>query len=267
MPHPPQDRRLVFITGASSGIGQALALRYAQAGYRLALVARRSEALQAWAQAQGWDDTSCRIYNADVSDTPSIQAAGADCLANQGLPDVVIANAGISIGMDTAEPADIDVMARTFATNNTGMAATFQPFVAGMAQRGSGTLVGIASVAAIRGLPGHGAYCASKAAVVAYCESLRGELRSSGVAVVTLLPGYVDTPLTRKNRYAMPFLMSPQAFAAQAFAAVTAQTSYRVIPWQMGWVAKLLRLLPNPLFDRLLAGRPRKHRQHEDTAA
>jgi short-subunit dehydrogenase len=158
-------------------------------------------------------------------------------------------------------------MARTFATNNTGMAATFQPFVAAMVRRGSGTLVGIASVAAIRGLPGHGAYCASKAAVVAYCESLRGELRSSGVAVVTLLPGYVDTPLTRKNRYAMPFLMSPQAFAAQAFDAIAAQTSYRVIPWQMGVVAKLLRLLPNGLFDRLLAGRPRKHRQDQDVAA
>ncbi|MBW8467495.1 MAG: SDR family oxidoreductase [Thiobacillus sp.] len=267
MSHDLPPAPLVFITGASSGIGQALALRYARAGYRLALVARRSGELQTWAQAQGWVDSTCRIYNADVSDTRSIVAAGADCLADQGLPDVVIANAGISIGMDTAERDDIDVMARTFATNNTGMAATFQPFVAAMARRGSGTLVGIASVAAIRGLPGHGAYCASKAAVVAYCESLRGELRSSGVGVVTLLPGYVDTPLTRKNRYAMPFLLSPEVFAAKAFDAIAAQTSYRVIPWQMGVVAKLLRLLPNGLFDRLLAGRPRKHRQGEDAAA
>jgi short-subunit dehydrogenase len=182
-------------------------------------------------------------------------------MAGQGLPDVVIANAGISIGMDTAEREDIDVMARTFATNNTGLAATFHPFVAAMRERGSGTLVGIASVAAIRGLPGHGAYCASKAAVVAYCESLRGELRDSGEAVVTLLPGYVDTPLTRQNRYGMPFLLSADAFAERAFQAIQAQVSYRVIPWQMGVVAKLLRLLPNPLFDRLLAGRPRKHRQ------
>ena len=102
--------------------------------------------------------------------------------------------------------------------------------------------------------------------MVAYCESLRGELRSSGVQVVTLLPGYVDTPLTRENRYRMPFLMSAQAFADQAFAAIAAGTSYRVIPWQMGVVAKLLRLLPNPLFDRLLAGRPRKHRQGEGKA-
>ena len=252
---------LVFITGASSGIGQALAARYAQAGYRLALVARRISDMQAWADAQGLDPQRCRVYGADVAEVDSIVAAALACIAAQGLPNVVIANAGVSIGMDTAEREDIEVMARTFAVNNTGAAATFHPFVAAMRERGSGTLVGIASVAAIRGLPGHAAYCASKAAVVAYCESLRGELRGTGVAVVTLLPGYVDTPLTRKNRYSMPFLLSAEVFAARAFNAIAAQTSYRVIPWQMGVVAKLLRLLPNPWFDRLLVGRARKPRQ------
>ncbi len=260
---PSTGGPLVFITGASSGIGQALAARFARAGYRLALVARRTDEMHAWAQAQGFDDSRCRVYGADVADTDSIVAAGQACLAAQGVPDVVIANAGISVGMDTADRNDIDVMARTFATNNTGLAATFHPFVAAMTVRGSGALVGIGSVAAIRGLPGHGAYCASKAAVVAYCESLRGELRGSGVSVVTVLPGYVDTPLTRQNRYSMPFLLSAEAFADRAFDAIRAGTSYRVIPWQMGVVAKLLRLLPNPLYDRLLAGRPRKHRQGE----
>ena len=266
--NPPTDTAtpLAFITGASSGIGQALAARFARAGHRLALVARRSEELQAWAQAQGWGEDRCCVYRADVADTDSIVAAGRACLARQGVPDVVIANAGISVGMDTAERDDLDVMARTFATNNLGMAATFHPFVAPMRERGSGALVGIASVAAIRGLPGHGAYCASKAAVVSYCESLRGELRASGVAVVTLLPGYVDTPLTRENRYRMPFLMTPAAFADQAFSAIEARASYRVIPWQMGVVAKLLRALPNAWFDRVLAGRPRKHRQGEGRA-
>lgn len=257
------DAPLAFITGASSGIGQALAARFARAGYRLALVARRSEALQAWARAQGFDEARCRVYRADVAEIAEIVSAGQACLAQQGVPDVVIANAGISVGMDTAEQDDLDVMARTFAINNTGMAATFHPFVKVMRERGRGALVGIASVAAIRGLPGHGAYCASKAAVVSYCESLRGELRASGVAVVTLLPGYVDTPLTRENRYRMPFLMTPEAFADRAFTAIQARTSYRVIPWQMGVVATLLRLLPNALFDRILAGRPRKHRQGE----
>ena len=264
---PVSSSPLVFITGASSGIGQALAARFAQAGYRLALVARRTEDMQAWALAQGFDAARCRVYGADVADIDSIVAAGQACLAGQGVPDVVIANAGISIGMDTGDRNDINVMARTFATNNTGLAATFHPFVAAMTARGSGALVGIGSVAAIRGLPGHGAYCASKAAVVAYCESLRGELRGTGVAVVTLLPGYVDTPLTRQNRYSMPFLLTAQTFADRAFEAIRVRTSYRVIPWQMGVVAKLLRLLPNPWFDRLFAGRPRKHRQGERDAA
>ncbi|MDF1486314.1 SDR family oxidoreductase [Ramlibacter sp. H39-3-26] len=251
---------LAFITGASSGIGQALAWRYHQAGWRLALVARRASVVEDWARAHGVAADRCAVYAADVTDTGAIAAAARACIAAQGLPDHVVANAGISIGMDSAEREDLDVMARTLATNVTGMAATFHPFVAPMRARGKGTLVGIASVAGIRGLPGHGAYCASKAAAIAYCESLRGELRDAGVRVVTLCPGYVDTPLTRQNRYGMPFLLRPGDFADRAFAAIAAGASYRVIPWQMGVVAKLLRLLPNPVFDRLLAGRPRKHR-------
>lgn len=254
---------LVFITGASSGIGQALALRFHREGYRLALVVRRTSEMKSWARAQGISTDSYEIYSADVSVPASIMAAGQECIARQGLPDVVIANAGISVGVDTAVRADIDVMARTFAINNIGMAATFQPFVDGMVQRRGGTLVGIGSVAGIRGLPGHGAYCASKAAVISYCESLRGEMRPHGVRVVTISPGYVDTPLTRQNRYGMPFLMQADCFAARAFKAIAAGASYRVIPWQMGVVAKLLRLLPNALFDQLLAGRPRKRRQSE----
>ncbi len=254
---------LVFITGASSGIGQALALRFHRAGYRLALAARRTSEVKTWASAQGISADSYEIYSADVAMTESIVAAGRDCLQRQGLPDVVIANAGISVGMDTAVQGDLDVMARTFATNNLGMAATFHPFVDAMVQRGSGTLVGIGSVAGIRGLPGHGAYCASKAAVISYCESLRGEMRPHGVRVVTLSPGYIDTPLTQQNRYSMPFLMQPEDFADRAYRAIAAGVSYRVIPWQMGVVAKLLRLLPNPVFDKLLAGRPRKRRQTE----
>ncbi len=257
---------LAFITGASSGIGQALAARHAAAGWQLALVARRTGEIAAWADRLGLPAERWRAYGADVSDADSIVAAGQACLEEQGVPEVVIANAGISVGMDTAERDDIDVMARTFATNNTGMAATFHPFVEAMRARGRGRLVGIASVAAIRGLPGHGAYCASKAAVVAYCESLRGDLRGTGVRVVTLLPGYIDTPLTRENRYAMPFLMSPEAFADRAFRAIDAGDSYCVIPWQMGVVAKLLRVLPNAWYDRLLAGRPRKHRQGQGRA-
>ena len=236
---------LAFITGASSGIGQALAARYAQAGWRLALVARRSAEMADWARAQGLAPQRWRVHGADVADIDSIAAAGEACLADQGVPDLVIANAGISLGVDSAIRADIAVLARTFAVNNVGLAATFQPFIAPMRQRGSGRLVGIASVAGIRGLPGHGAYCASKAGVISYCESLRGELRGTGVRVVTIAPGYIDTPLTRQNRHGMPFLMHAEDFAERALRVIEAGSSYRVIPWQMGVVAKVLRTLPD----------------------
>lgn len=256
--------KLVFITGASSGIGQALALRFSRAGWRLALVARRTAEVKAWADAQTINPASYSIYSADVANVDSIVAAANACITRQGLPDVVIASAGISIGMDSSVREDLDVMVQTFATNNVGLAATFHPFIDAMINRGSGALVGIASVAGIRGLPGHGAYCASKAGVIAYCESLRGELKPAGLKVVTICPGYINTPLTQKNRYSMPFLMQAEKFADQAFAEIQAGSSYQVIPWQMGWVAKLLRLLPNAIFDIALSGRARKQRKSAD---
>jgi short-subunit dehydrogenase len=251
---------LLFITGASSGIGQAMALEWARRGGRLALVARRGDEMRAWVAAQGWSAERAAVYVADARDLEAMTAAGRACIAAQGLPDVVVANAGISIGFDTAIESDLAVMRDLVATNNFGMAATFQPFVAAMCARGSGRLVGIASVAGIRGLPGHGAYCMSKAGVIAYCESLRGECRPFGVRVVTLAPGYIDTPLTRANSYSMPFLMTPEKFAAKALDAIAAGVTFRVIPWQMGMVARVLRMLPDWLYDRLLAGRPRKAR-------
>ncbi|WKB51218.1 SDR family oxidoreductase [Eleftheria terrae] len=257
------NQALVYITGASSGIGQALAARYYAAGWRLALVARRAAEIEAWCAAQGFDPGRWAVYGADVRQVDSIVAAGRACIERQGVPDVVIANAGISVGIDTSQYADLEVMRQTFETNNLGMAATFHPFIDPMRARGSGVLVGIASVAAIRGLPGHGAYCASKAAVVSYCESLRGELRPSGVRVVTVAPGYIDTPLTRGNRYSMPFLMSAETFADRAFRVIASGASYRVIPWQMGLLTKLMRIVPNWLFDRAVAGRGRKRRQGE----
>ena len=266
-PDPKAQRPLVFITGASSGIGQALARQYAQAGWRLALMARRHELLQTWIEEQGWGSEDAQAYGADVAQPAQVALAAQRCLTQQGLPEVVVANAGISVGMDCADARDLAVLQETLSTNVTGVAATFQPFLQAMRQRGSGTLVGMASVAAVRGLPGHAAYCASKAAVVAYCESLRGECRGSGVRVVTLLPGYVATPLTSRNRYPMPFLLSADDFARLAFKAIASGVSVRVIPWPMALVAPLLKGLPNAWFDRLFAGRGRKERRQHDAAS
>jgi short-subunit dehydrogenase len=252
--------RLVLITGASSGLGKSLALQYASQGWQLALVARRGDVIKSWLDPIVISTDRYQIYSVDVADTLAMQRMAKDCMARQGVPDVVIANAGISIGVDTSRPEDLAVMAQILATNVMGVAATLGPFIQAMVARGSGTLVGIGSVAGIRGLPGHGGYCASKAAVISYCESLRGELRNTGVKVVTLCPGYIATPLTQNNAYNMPFLMRPEVFAEKAAQVIQAGSSYRVIPWQMGVVAKLLRLLPNALFDKVFAGRPRKPR-------
>ena len=128
---------------------------------------------------------------------------------------------------------------------------------------GGGTLVGIASVAGIRGIPGSGGYCASKAAAISYLEALRGELKNSGVRVVTLLPGYIRTELTSKNPYAMPFLMEADDAARRMRRVIDRGSAYAVVPWQMGIVAKLLRLLPNWLFDLVLASKARKPRAVE----
>ena len=252
---------LAYITGASSGIGLALAERFLQGGYRLALAARRVDDMTAWARAQGLTAERCMVYEADVRDIASITGAGRRCLLTQGLPDVVIANAGISEGFDTAEFEDLAVLRDILETNLIGMAATFQPLLHPLRERRTGTLVGIASVAGVRGLPGHGAYCSSKAGVISYCESLRGECRPFGLKVVTISPGFIDTPLTRRNRYPMPFLMPPEAFADSAFRAIERGASHRVIPWQMGLVAKLLDVLPDALFDRAFQGRGRKPRR------
>jgi NADP-dependent 3-hydroxy acid dehydrogenase YdfG len=255
---------LVFITGASSGIGQALAARYARAGWRLALVARRVDEMRQWAQAQGWPADQWAVYAADVRDEAQIQAAAQGCLRTQGLPDVVVANAGVSIGIDLAHAEDLAVLRELLDTNVVGLAATFQPFIAPMKQRGSGTLVGVASVASVRGLPGHAGYCAAKGAVVQLCETLRGELQAHGVKVVTLAPGYIDTPLTRENTYPMPFLMAPDVFADKAFTAIGAGVRWRVIPWQMGVVTTLLRFMPRALFDAVVGSQQhrKKHRRN-----
>lgn len=254
----------VFITGASSGLGAALAKRYAQHGAVLGLLARRREMLEQLVQSLP-DPQRHRVYAVDVTDYAAVAAAAQDFMRAQGGVDIVIANAGISAGTLTEYSEDLAVFERILATNVTATAATFAPFIAAMkqqAQAGSREcrLVGIASVAGIRGLPGAEAYSASKAAVISYCESLRLELKSSGIKVVTIAPGYIDTPMTRGNPYPMPFLMHAGVFADKATAAIAAGASYRVIPWQMGVVAKLLRLLPNWLYDLAFSKAPHKPR-------
>ena len=249
----------VFITGASSGIGLALARKYAQQGATLGLLGRRADVLE---QVRASLDNTERhtTYAVDVCIESDLHAAARDFITQHGAPDIVIAAAGISTGTWTEHYEDLAQIRRIFETNVLAMASTFHPFIAPMKARGQGTLVGIASVAGIRGLAGSEAYCASKAAVINYCESLRGELRKTGVSVLTISPGYVATPLTAQNPYQMPFLLQPDEFATRAVHTIARKTSYAVIPWQMAVVAKLMRMLPNAWFDALFANKKHKPR-------
>ncbi len=248
----------VFLTGASSGIGAALARELARRGARLGLVARRLQALDALAaELPG----GAQVYALDVTDRPRLLAAAEDFERCCGGTDIVIANAGISAGMLTEHYEDLEVFDRILATNLNAVVTSFHPFIGPMRLRRRGTLVAIASVAGVRGLPGSEAYCASKAALISYCESLRVGLRGSGIRVLTICPGFIHTPMTEKNPYPMPFLMAADEFARSAADALEARRSYTVIPWQMAWVARALRLLPNWAFDRLFSGRARKPRR------
>lgn len=248
----------MFITGASSGLGAALAREYAARGATVGLLARRHDKLQALAGALS--PGLSEVYAVDVLDPSALTEALQHFMARHGCPDIVIANAGVSAGTLTELADDGPVFERILRTNLLAMVATFQPVIDAMKARQSGTLVAIASVAGVRGLPGAGAYCASKAAVIAYAESLRVELRPFGVRVVTIAPGYIDTPMTQINPYPMPFLMAASDFAKRAVRAIEGGRRFVVIPWPMAFVARVLRFMPAAIYDWAFSRAPRKPR-------
>jgi short-subunit dehydrogenase len=249
----------VFITGASSGLGAALARHYAAQGHVLGLLARRGERLR---ELVATLPGTHHLYVVDVCDREALHAAAEDFIQQAGRVDIVIASAGISAGTLTEQKDDFAVFKAIFDTNVLATVSTFEPFVPHMKQAKAGTLVGIASVAGVRGLPGAGAYSASKSAVATYCESLRLELKPVDVGVVTIAPGYIKTEMTAKNPYSMPFLLEADVFATRAARAIAQEKSYTVIPWQMGMVGKIMRALPNWLYDRIAVNAPRKPRQN-----
>lgn len=249
--------RRVFITGASSGIGQALARHYDKQGVQLGLVARRKELLDKLASEL---KVTCAIYPLDVRDAEALDKAARDFIQYFGVPDIVIANAGVSRGTLTEHKEDRVAFRAVMDINVLGMVHTFQPFINAMRQAGKGQLVGIASVAGIRGLPGAGAYSASKAAAISYLESLRVEMLSSGIAVTTIAPGYIRTPMTDVNTYRMPFLMDADVAAGKMAHAISQKRRFVVLPWQMGLVARFIRLLPPAIWDWAMKRAPHKPR-------
>ena len=253
----------LVITGACGGLGRALAAEALGRGARVALVGLDRATLDALAaMAPG----RCAVYTPEVSDSSAMQAMAKDWTGRFGLPDAVIANAGVAGGYDTAQAPDLAVFRRMLEINLLGVATTFQPFVAPMRARGHGMLAGIASLAGRRGLPGNGAYCASKGGLIRYLESLRAELRSSGVRVCTVSPGYLRTALTAGNRFAMPGLMAPEAAARAILRALGQGRAQLVLPRRLGWLSNALGLLPDAWHDALLLRQPRKPRAGEPGA-
>ena len=248
----------VVITGASSGIGAALAREYSKAGATLGLIARRRDPLARLAAELPGEHAA---YAVDVRDAREMRDAAAKFCARFGGVDVVIGSAGVSVGTLTDRAEDEPVFREILDINVIGLFNTFQPFLPIMRAARRGTLVGVASVAGFRGLPGAGAYSASKAAAIAYLESLRVELRGSGLQVVTISPGYVATPMTERNPYPMPFILSAEEAAHRIVQAIERRKAHAVIPWQMGIVGAVLKALPRPLYDRLLARAPHKPRR------
>lgn len=246
-----------FITGVSGGLGLALARYYLNLGARVGVAARRGELLQSLAQQY---PGQVFIYPLDVRDADALRQAAQDFMEQVGTPDIVIANAGVSIGTLTVHREDNDIFQRVMDVNVMGAVKTFQPFLAAMRVAGRGRLVGIASVAGFRGLSGAGAYSASKAAFISYLESLRLELRNSGVRVVTICPGYIRTPMTDINPYPMPFMLEADEAARRIAKAIASGTSFTVIPWQMAIVGRILKVLPNWLYDWLFSKAPHKPR-------
>jgi len=248
----------VFITGATSGIGESLARQYADQGATLGLVGRRTELLT---KIKSKIKTPCDIYAVDVTDQKALQKAASHFMKKYGAPDIVIANAGVSTGTLAGEKEDLHTFKRVIEINLFGVIHTFLPFIEAFKKKKSGQLVGIASVAGIRGLPGSGAYSTSKAALINYLESLRIEMKPFGIHVTTIAPGYIHTPMTKHNRYAMPFILDVDVAVSRFMKAIQNKKGFVIIPWQMNMVGTLMKLLPSSLWDFLAKGGPKKIRK------
>ena len=245
----------IIITGASSGIGQALSKEYDKQGAVIGLLARRKDKL-----IELQKTLSCKslIFSVDVTDIAQCRWAAEEFMALHGTPDIVIANAGISSGTLTENFSDLETFKKIIATNLTGATHTFYPFIQPFKKRGAGHFVGISSVAGIRGLPGAGAYSASKAALTNYLESLRIELSSANIDVTTIAPGYIKSPMTDANDFSMPFIMPADKAARAIIKAIKNKKKYAIVPWQMNFIGRIMHLLPISIWDWLAKKAPRK---------
>ncbi len=244
--------KTVLITGASSGIGEAMAVEFGRRGASVGLLARREEVLREVAgkvEAAGGRALAAAV---DVRDAGEVKSAVAKVVERFGRIDVLVANAGKG-EITLARAFDLEVATQVLSVNLLGAMNSVAAVLPGMLERGDGQIVGISSLAAYRGFPGSGAYCASKAALSTFFEALRVELRPSNIYVTTIHPGFIDTPMTRGRNRKMPFLQDAEQAARLMIRAVEARRRTYAFPWQLAAVARVGRWLPAALYDRMLA--------------
>lgn len=253
MANPPPT---TIITGASSGIGRATALALAARGHRVGLIARRRELLDELASEIQAKGGTAAVAPADVGERAALRAA-VDVIRNAlGPIDVLVANAGFGVAT-RLDPLNIEDVETTFRVNVLGVVYSIEAVLPEMLRRRSGQIVAISSLAAYKGLPGESAYCASKAAVNAYAEGLRIELRKTGVKVATVCPGFVDTPMNNMEAAAMPFLMTAEAAAARIARVVERRRSGVVrFPLPMAWLTDVIARSPDGVVARLVGHGP-----------
>jgi short-subunit dehydrogenase len=244
---------VVIITGASTGIGASVARELARRKWKVGLVARRAELLEALAGELRAAGGEAAFATADVTDRAMVNEAFRTLEAALGPCDLLLANAGAG-DPSPGHKVPIDTIIGTMRLNYEGVVHCVGAVLPGMLERRSGRLAVVSSVASFRGLPGSGAYCASKAAVSTLWESLRLDLRGHGVKCTTIHPGFVTTPLTARNKFPMPFIISSEQAARIVADGLEAGRSDITFPWQMRWLFRLLRPLPNWVWDRIAPG-------------
>lgn len=248
------SQKVVFITGASSGIGRGLAIELGRKGASLGLLARRAETLReivAEVEAAGG---RALALPADVKDAKAVRAAAGQVHDKFGRVDVLIANAGIGVTTD-ARNLQPEEVADVIGVNVLGAVNSVTAVLPEMVEKKSGQLVVISSLAAYRGLPKSGAYCASKAAVSAFFESLRVDLHGSGIEVTIVHPGFIKTPLTAGREAQMPYLMELDFAIRKILRAIEKRKKSYAFPWQLATIVRAAMLFPAPLYDRIISKR------------
>jgi short-subunit dehydrogenase len=243
--------QVAVITGASSGIGWALARTLAAEGSKVGLIARRREQLADLAGQIEKSGGTAAFAVADVTERPQIVAAIHDLTVRLGPVDLLIANAGVG-APTTIEPFNVGEIEKMFRVNVLGVVYSLEAVLPQMLQRRRGHLAAISSLAAYKGLPGESAYTSSKAAVNVFMEGLRIQLRSKGIAVTTICPGFVQTPMTEVNEFKMPWLLTADEAARRIVRALKRRRKVYNFPWQMALIMKLMRWAPDWLLERVM---------------